>query len=577
MKIIRQNEKCKLFVQTIIFLIIPAILFTGCGNIFGNGTIFKTIETESVQKNDPDELFDPEVNATENSIENENAFVQPEQIAISCGTPTLSIEAISREHYCGREVLNIQYDKISVSGDGFEAVAQTISEWNKQDVEQIENLKNYAGYTHELSSVVDCNRIDNSVISFKQKWSEQDGFIYYKGINFDVASGKKLNLADILIDEEGFNKKATKIAVEELLKISDADKLPSGYADDVAYDFTNGIVDSDNKWYLNAYGIVYSYTNSEDTVWHGYIPNHHEDIPESDENLSDMNDRSTDIDSHLPGNITVTIPYADVAEYMKSAYCGIQDVGVAQFFVNETVYVNLSNNRRLEKPFHKESAGSDFTTLDTVLITMNTIGTGEDIKNRITITINNKKEAFETEAWMQSAYLLRQEKGSTYLLFDTAFADHDYTTYLYDITNGDIIKNEELEYTWIIRPVNANSLILLDIINAFGTYFGHATYIIDESTGKLVYPELHYTSAENSNIMLILVKELPVIIYGKRTTLPPGTSLQITAVSDSGTAYFYEPNNGIDGEFYFTIDASGTICIDGLEESSYFEFLPYSG
>lgn len=28
---------------------------------------------------------------------------------------------------------------------------------------------------------------------------------------------------------------------------------------------------------------------------------------------------------------------------------------------------------------------------------------------------------------------------------------------------------------------------------------------------------------------------------------------------------------------YYSIDDFGTICIDGLEESAYFEFLPYSG
>ncbi len=575
MKTIRQNDKklIRLPAQVIMLLIVLAVLFTGCKNTFGNLT--ETVETESAQINNPNEFIDSEMAATDNFTEVVDASVQSDQTAIPCGTPILTIETIVREHYCGNEVLNIQYDEISISGDGFEAVAQAVSEWNKQDIDQIEKLDNYAGYTHQLSSNVDCNRMDGSVISLRQRWYEQDGYTYYRGINFDVASGNRLTLADILIDEDGFIEKATEIAVAKLLEIPDAEKLPEGYEIDVAYEFRNGIVDLENKWYLDAYGIVYSYTNFEDTIWHGHLPNHHEDIPEAE-------DESTGVDSYLPGNITITIPYEDVAEYMKPEYCGIQGAGVAQFSINEIVRINLSSRRISEKAIHEESSGADLTALDTVLITIDETGPEEDIIKKASIFINAREETFEmdAEAWMQDAYLLCQENGSTYLLFNTSFADHDYVTYLYDITDGGITKKEELEYTCIIEPVNANSLRLLDIIDVFGTYFGYATYVIDESTGKLVNPELHYTNAENDNITLTLVRELPVVMHGEETTLPPGTPIQVTAlssISDSGTAYFWELIYGEEGEFYYTIDDFRTICIDGLEESAYFEFLPYSG
>lgn len=42
--------------------------------------------------------------------------------------------------------------------------------------------------------------------------------------------------------------------------------------------------------------------------------------------------------------------------------------------------------------------------------------------------------------WGQDAYFLCQENGSTYLLFNTLLADHDDTTYLYDITEGVSLK-----------------------------------------------------------------------------------------------------------------------------------------
>lgn len=579
MIIIIQNDRKSTRSRThvITLLIVAAIMLAGCKNASENETISETVEDELVQTNNTNEAVEPEVSATGNLVEDEAASVQFSQTAAPVGVPLLSVDTIVRESYWSKEVLHIRYDEVSVSGDGFETVAQAVSEWNKQDIEQIKSMEDLAGYTNELTSDVECIRMDSSVISFKQRWHEEDGFVYYRGINFDVASGKRLILADILADEEGFARKATEIAVKKLLEISDADKLPSGYADDVAYDFTSGVMDEQNKWYLDAHGIVYYYTNFEDTFWHGYIPNHHEDIPDPEENIPETDDESDAIDSDLPGNITVTIPYEDVAEYMKPAYCGIQGAGVAQFAVNEKVLVNLSNKRIAEKVSCEESSGADLSAFDTVLITMVETGSEEDVINKICITVNDREETFETEAWMRDAYLLCQENGSTYLLFDTALADHDYTTYLYDITNGSITKNEELEYTWIIKPVNANSLILLDILNIFGTYFGYTVCTVDESSGKIIYPELHYTNAEFSNTTLTLTRELPVIIYDEETTLPPGTPLQITAVSDSGTAYFYELNDGLAGEFYYTIDNSGTICIEGEEEASYFEFLPYSG
>lgn len=563
MKTNKHNTKnlIRIPAQIIIVLIISAVLFTGCTNTADNETIPEAIEVGLSQTNETNEFIEPNMTTTDNSIEDKNASMQPDQTTTTYGVPVLTIETTVQKHYCDGEVLNILYDEISISGYGYEAVAQAVSEWNKQDIEQIDRLKDFVGYTGELSSFISCNRMDNSVISFNQRWHDQDGFIYYHGINFDVASGKKLLLADILVDEEGFNKKAIEIAVEKLQEIPDADKLPSRYEVDVAHEFNSGLLDSENKWYLDAYGIVYFYSNFEDTFWHGYLPNHHEDNPEE-------YDERAWVDSYLPGNITVTIPYEDVAEYMKPAYCGIQDVGVAKFSVNETVYANLSNERVSEKTSYEKSSGTELAALDTILITTDEAKPEEILENKINITINNKTETFETEALVLDAYLLRQENGSTYLLFDTTYADHDDTTFLYDITDGGITKNEELEFARIIEPINTNSIILYGYSPVFGSYFSYATYMIDESTGNLIYPEMYYIEAET----ITLIRELPVVIYGEETILPPGTPLQVTALDySSGTAYFYELIDGLEGEFNYTID-DWTILIDGLEESSYFDF-----
>lgn len=577
MKTTGKNRKkaAELSAQLPILLVVSAVLFIVCSNVLGKETVSETVETELVLADNSDELQKEEVDKGENASKDGKVSMQPGQAAVSRSAPILTMETIYQERHCGSEVLSIRYDEIAVSGDGFEAVAQAVSEWNEEDIAQIKKLGDYAGDTHALSSDVNCNRMDNSVISFRQRWHEQDGSTYYRGINFDAASGKKLALADILTDKEGFDKKAIEIAVR---KLSEIDKQSLGHAADVETEFTRGYVDLDNKWYLDAYGIVYIYSNFEDTTWNGYQPSHRGDMSEPGEDISEEDDESIAVISRLPGNITVTIPYEDVAEYMKPEYCGIQGAGVARFSVNETVRVNLSNQRNSEGVSYEESSGADLTAWDTVCIAAEETGTQEDRINKISIIVNDREEMFETEEWMQdTTYLLCQENGSTCLLFDTLFEEYGGGAYLYDITDGNIVKKEKVEWAGIMEPVNVNSLILSDITQILGTYFGHAVYTIDESTGKLVYPQLHYTDAEYGSRELTLVKELPVVMYGKETTLLPGTVILITAISDSGTAYFHELRFDGEGEFYYTIDDSARVCIDGLEESVYFEYLPYSG
>lgn len=528
MKRIRHNNQGrKKWLRGVLALfMVPLLLFAGCAD---------TEEASDKEMISGGTVPDKEMVSDGGTVPDKESLPQSVSSAVRRGTPVLSVQTITRTRYYGGEALNIKYDELSLSGDGFETAAQAVSEWNRRDIQQIENLQDCMGDTHELSSTVECVRMDGSVISFTQRWHEADGLTDYRGINFDVESGKQLLLADILTDEEGFAARAAEIAVEKLRERSEAGQLPSGYENDVIYEFANGIVDAENNWCLDACGIVYAY-------------------------------------NHL----TATIPYGDVAEYMKAAYCGIQGAGVARFSVNEAVCVNLSDQRMTENAFREESAGDRLAVWDALMITT-AEGNTEGEWKPVCITINERTETFETEAAMQDAYLLCQESGSIYLLFDTALADHDFTTYLYDITDGGITKKEELEFTWLMQPINVNAIKLLDIIDVFGTYFGYATYRINESTGKLEAPELHYTDAENSDTTLTLVEDLPVIMHGEETVLPPGTPIQITAVSDSGTARFCELVYGEEGEFYYAIDENGTVRIDGLEESFYFESLPYSG
>lgn len=59
-------------------------------------------------------------------------------------------------------------------------------------------------------------RVDSSVISFKQQWFEYGNERTYLGVNFDMASGKRLFLTDLLVEEEDFQKEAIEIIWNKL-------------------------------------------------------------------------------------------------------------------------------------------------------------------------------------------------------------------------------------------------------------------------------------------------------------------------------------------------------------------------
>lgn len=64
------------------------------------------------------------------------------------------------------------------------------------------------------------------------------------------------------------------------------------------------------------------------------------------------------------------------------------------------------------------------------------------------------------------------------------------------------------------------------------------------------------------------------------STLEQSTQIIITAIADDNIVYFTEVGTGVKGEIHYTTeneDGTGIVYVNGLEEASYFEFLPYSG
>ncbi len=484
----------------------------------------------------------------------ENMTAQISEFTQMSGVPTLLIETISNEYRSedGMMEMQIAYDVISLSGNGFEDVAQAISKWNEQDIGKLALLKekhgDYAGWPISYTSNVTCTRMDNRVISLKQQWYENDGEPWekYFGVNFDTISGKRLTLADILTDEEGFLKKAVMVIVKKLQETLNVDDFKQEYELIIENDLM-----SDDMWYLDAYGITFCCR----PYGHGAYAEYE----------------------------LVTVAYEELSEYMKPEYCGIQSAGIAYIPANETIRVKLSKEAdtgKSAKSVMKRLSDAKLPECDKVMVTHSeSINDGENTID-VSIMVNDRWEDLETCYWADDAYLLYQEDGKVYLVLEMAF-DYNYNTvYFYDISAEEITMVEEYLAWFDRRYMSHNTVLLHEPVDVLGTHFVSALYTIREESGKLVRAEVRYTNEYTDDYALHVIRELPVVINGEETYLQPGSQILITALDDSGIVYFREINTKLEGEIHYTNgngDESGGVYIDGVEEVCYFEYLPYSG
>lgn len=386
--------------------------------------------------------------------------------------------------------------------------------------------------------------MDNSIISFKQRRVQKLGNSkeWYNGVNFDVLSGKRMVLSDIFTDEEIYIEKLTECILDKTYEIFDEEERYREYKVSISSVVVREYADMDNIWYLDAEGIVFLISP--------YI--------NEDEFLDD---------------IMVTVPYEDIAEYMKAEYCGMHGAGVASFSVNRPIRVNLSDAEiNWENPT-EELSGTELLEWDTVMLTHGEVG------EYINIVVNDSREEVEPCWGISDAFLLCQADNMAYLLFDIIFEGDFYATYLYDISAGKIRCTESLSGAIVNKSINVRSLSLTDRVEVFGTHFSRTDYTLRDESGRLVSAEMHYFN-DDFNCCLNVIRELPVVIDGEPINLKPGSQIMIIGIDDNGTAYFEEISTGIEGEIRYTIGDGyddGEIYVDGMKEDYYFDYLPYGG
>lgn len=209
------------------------------------------------------------------------SFPKPWGELIEGKTPVVSIITENREWYTqdGEAVFYEAFqDTVIVENEGFENLQEALTEYFPAiDEKEHEDLLQYAQevyadfeeknendlyrslYTCSCWRNAELMRSDSTVVSFEKYTNAYFGTYtgaVYAGAAFDVQNGRKLELTDILQDEEGFYKAAADYIVDWLSEFYGNDmQSRRDYVEDA---FSKEQTDN---WYLNGAGIVIIYND----------------------------------------------------------------------------------------------------------------------------------------------------------------------------------------------------------------------------------------------------------------------------------------------------------------------------
>ncbi|MDE7324372.1 MAG: RsiV family protein [Lachnospiraceae bacterium] len=533
--------------------ILSGLIMGGCGAGHGGQPDLGTVQEPQIpsDKNKDSENKDSGSETMKNE-ESDNETSDSETLDISQqettgeNAPTIGITSERKEWYTddGETVLlTVDADKVEAAGDGFESLNTALSaQWggltgNYDDLlqtagEHYDSMeeKNYFMSYHNSESVV-VYRVDNHVASFCSIYDAYAGgahnFYAFDGATFDVKSGKRLQLEDILSDTDGFYDKAVRYIIEE---------LEENYGDGLFPEYQE-VVEADTFgetpmcWYLDNTGIVIEYG------LYSVAP-------------------------YVTGAPSVTLPYDVFAEYLKEEYTSPCSSIIARVRENEDVSRLLGEDGKV------------------MLVSANDEEYGA---SELTVVSGNSSESAGTFSQFVMGYVIKRTDGRSFLIFYCDYASDDYVTYVYEVTGGKVRACDKLDDVSFVGSylgasekfyLGTDELGLFMHLNVFGSYTGSMKYHLTEE-GKLVQAEEIFVI--DTPFELTVVKELPVTLEGVETTIPAGSVLKITGTDNAGTAYF-RLDTGETGTISYVRDREQwQLLIDGVSENEYFEMLPYAG
>lgn len=538
------EKMMKKAVQYVVLFMSGLLLLGGCGanqkSNTDNQEQFSQVETTQEIRTTQDNQGAPDT--TEKVPETDVSDIVSDETSGS-SVPTIMITQEKKEWYTDDGevlLLEAEADRVEITGDGFGALQGVISEqWKGLDDDYGEILEMarehydslegddrtyFMNYT--VSEGVAVSRIDDRVVSFCESYYEYTGgahgYYGFDGAAFDVKSGKKLQLEDILSDAEGFYDKAVSYIIEELEKNYGEGLFPE-YKEIVETDTFGG---TPVCWYLDDTGIVIEY---------GLYT----------------------VAPYVTGAPDVTLPYDEFAAYIKEEYTAPCSSGIVRVSANEDFSGLIGEQGRLVLEVAQDEYEQD----------------------NVTVVSENASEKVGTFVRVVDAYVIKREDGRSFLIFVCDYASDDFVTYVYEVTDGRVRECDKLDgAAWSGTCLGTDRIGLSIHLDVLGSYNGKMIYLLTED-GKLSQTEEIFAIDAFPFQVMTVVRELPVTMEGEETTLPTGSKIKITGTDNAGTAYFQlQSDTGETGMIkYVRDDAQWQLMIDGVSENEYFEMVYYAG
>lgn len=524
--------------------ILLGFIMGGCSAAQGGQPDSGTVQESQVQSENSENKDAESEMAKEDEPEKEPQGSEENDADVNC--PTIVSTSEKKEWYTDDGetlLLSVDADRVEVVGDGYDALNDALSaQWGglTDDYDELlqmakehydsEEEKNYFINYYNSESVL-AYRIDNRVASFCSIHGGYEGgahdYYVFEGFTFDVSSGRKLQLEDILSDAEGFYDKAVSYI---------AQKLEEDYADGLFPEYQD-VVENDTFgetpmcWYLDNTGIVIEY------------------------NLYT-------VAPYVTGAPSVTLPYDMFSEYIKEEYISPCSSVIARVMENTDAsrLIGADGEVKIASVYDEE------------------YGTTE-----VTVVSGDSSETVGTFSQFMMGYVVKRSDGRSFLVFYCDYASDDYVTYVYEVTGGKVQACDKLDGASFGGAylggagkfyLGTDKLGLFMHLDVFGSYAGSMEYSLTED-GKLVQAEEIF--AVDTLYKLTVAKDLPVTLEGVETEIPAGSVLKITGTDNAGTAYFRLDTGETGTISYVRDEEQWQLLIDGVSENEYFEQLPYSG
>lgn len=216
--------------------------------------------------------------------------------------PVVSIETVNDDRYDTDGNLLVSYarDQVTVSGTGYEKLAETVAGWEKDlydsadelEKQVIESRGGVGGWNPPYEFVL---RIKTVLLTDKLLSLNGSGHIYLggahdmpyqKGATFAVQTGRQLSLRELFADYSGFQSFAIPYVIHAL---EENEVLKGGLIEGYQAVIETNLFSDTRQWYLTEEGIVL------------YIEVY-------------------EVAPYAAGDIVVTIPYEEIASYLTDGY-----------------------------------------------------------------------------------------------------------------------------------------------------------------------------------------------------------------------------------------------------------------